>query len=231
MKNLIFLVLIFSIQYSFGQQFKILEKSDLDLEPQNSKFIFISEETPLNPTTFVATFRVEGILKHMLPLYYQIKNKAQKLGANSFRFRSFRKLEKGKGELIIETFFNDELFFETNALNMPKNKVFIFGKPNFPDNKSQTLKINGEDQEITSGKYLEIVISDEVKLSKGGFTGSSISIAPNSPELPLFLILSQARVSGRGYSPSGIGLSFSGNRIEQLEDDLGLLLLKIYEEN
>jgi len=231
MKHLIFIVAILSMPYTFGQQFKILEKSDLYCEPQYLKFVSISEETPVDQTTFVATFRVEGALKYMLPLYYQIKNKAQKLGANSFRFRSFRKLEKEKAELIVETYFNDESFFETNALHVPVNTIFVFGKPNFPDGKTQTLNINGEDQKIGSGKYMEIALSEEIKLSKGGFAGSSMAIAPNSPGLPLFFILSGSRISGGGNNSGGIGLSFNGGGMEQLEENLGLLLLKIYEKN
>lgn len=231
MKYKLFLILILNIQYTFGQQFKVLEKSNLDLDGQNSKFIFISEDTLLDQNTFVASFRVEGILKHMLPLYYQIKKKAQNFGANSFKFRSYRKLENEKAELIIETYFNDELFLEKNALSIPRNRVFIFGKPNFPDGKTQTLKINDDELKIASGKFIERELSRELKISKGGITGFSISISPNLSGLPLFFIVSGSGISGGGYSTNTVGLNLSSGGIEQLEDGLGLLLLKVFEMN
>ena len=230
MKYLFFLITVLNFQNTFGQQFKILEKSDLNLESQNAKFIFISDETPLDKGAFVATFRVEGNFKYMFPLYYQIKNKAQKFGANSFKFRSFRKLEKEKFELIIETYFNDERFFEANSLNLPHDKIFIFGKPSL-DNKTQTFKINGDNKEVTSGKYLEIILSEELNISKGGFAGSNITIVPNSYKSSTFLIVSGAGISGANFGSSSIGINFKSAGLEQLENDLGLLMRNLYEKN
>jgi len=223
--------MILIVQNASAQQFEVLEKSELVLNPQSEKFIFISEKTPLSQNTFVATFKVTGIFKHMLPLYYQIKNKAQHLGANSFRFRSLRKLEKEKLELIVETYFNRDEFFEENTSNIPKNKVFIFGKPSFPDNKTLSLKINDEIREISSGKYLELTLSEKMKISKGGFMGTHLSLSPNSTESSFFLILSGGGIAGATSSPSGAGLNFNTGAIDRLDDELGLLLLKIYEEN
>ena len=230
MKYFFFFITILAIQNTFAQ-LEVLEKSEFIFKPQNTKFIFISEETPLNQNTFVATFKVTGVLKHILPLYFQIKNKAQHLGANSFKFRSFRKLEKEKTELVVETYFNSDEFFKKNTSNIPHNKVFIFGKLNFPDNKAQSVKINDEIREITSGKYIELTLNEKMNISKGGLMGTHLSLSPKSSESSFFLILSGASVSSAGSGPSGVGLNFKTGAIDRLEDGLGLILLKIYEKN
>ena len=140
------------------------------------------------------------------------------------------------GELILSAYFCEDSLFDANFEHIPKNKIFIFGNDDWVDNKSQGYKVQGEKQEINSGyfKVFDIKENDEIKITKGGFSGMTLWYKRKENGYSSFLTFSGLGINGGGttYSPGykGVGVSFNTGKINHVEPNLALALLKIYQE-
>ena len=234
MKQILLLLLLFVSQSFYAQTIEILEKGDTLQKAKYQQFIYLADSTNTTSATFVAKIKLRGSLKNTSNLYYYIKNKAQSWGANGFKFESFTKTDAENGELVLSTFFCEDSLFDANFENMPKDKIFIFGNDDLTENKVQGYKVNGQKLEISSGKFKVISIgeNDEIKITKGGFTGMTVWLKRKEYGFSSYLSFSGLGLNNASYAPgyNGVGVSFNTGKINQIEANLALVLLKMFQE-
>lgn len=235
MKKILILIILFSSKSFYAQTIELLEKADTLQKPKYQQFIYLSDSTDISSSKFVAKIKSRGSLKHTTNLYYFIKNEAQRLGANSYRFESFTKTDGGiNGELILSAYFSEDSIFDANFEHIPKNKIFIFGNDDMVETKTQGYKVQGQKFEIASGQFkvFDIKEKDEIQITKGGFTGTTLWYKRKEGGYSRFLTFSGFGLNGTSYSPgsNGVGVSFNTGKINHVEPNLALALLKIYEE-
>ena len=234
MKKLLILGFLFLAHYSFSQHIEFLRKNDSIEDPKYRQFIYLTEKTDLANARLIATVKATGELKNVVRLFDKIKSETQKYGANAFKFESFRKLDNATGELILSTFFCEDALFEANVIHIPKNKIFVYGSQDLTENKTQSYKVQGEKYEIGNGQFkvFDVKIGEEIKVSKGGFTGMALWIKRRENEYSTFLSFSGIGMTGIGIGPAnvGVGVNITTGRITRIEPNLALALLKIYSE-
>lgn len=233
MKKLIIALLLFSAGMARAQKIEFLEKNDTLQKPKWQQFIFLSENTDVSKSIFVAKAKATGSLKNITPLFELIRSETQNLGANSFRFESFRKLDAENGELILSAYFSEDALFDENFANIPKNKLYIFGSQNLSSDNSQNYKIDGQKQEIKAGEFkaYDLAFGNGTKISKGGITGMTLWITRSENDYSSFLSFSGIGIVGGGVSPGGgAGIVINTGKINRVEPNLALLLMKIYSE-
>jgi hypothetical protein len=164
-------------------------------------------------------------------LFNSIRSKALEYGANSFKFERFKKLDEENGELILSIYYNEGDFFERNAEKLPKNKIYIFGLQNLLSDKSQAFKLDDTKYEISAGTYLEFDRKEETKINKGGFSGETLHIQKSDEGFCKFLSFSGINVNGAQANPAtgAVGVSFNTGKINNIEPNLALALMKIYK--
>ncbi len=234
MKKIIILLLVFIWNFSYSQTIEYIEKKDTIEKPKQQQFIYIFQETNLTNSKYVAKVKSTGKLKNISLMFEKLKNDVQKIGANSFKFESFKKIDTENAELILSTYFCDDTFFDDNYKNVPKNKVYIFGNQNLSEIKNQSFKVNSEKQEVESGKFKEfdVKIGEELKINKGGFTGMTFWIKGAENKAASFISFTGIGFGGGSYNPGygSVGVNINTGRIDKIEPNFALLLLKIYEQ-
>ncbi len=236
MKQILILLCCLYGGLAYSQEIEILEKGDTLQKPKYVQFIYIADSTDLSQSIFVAKIKATGSLRNVSNLFLFINAEAQKLGANSFKVESFKRIDSQNGELILSTYYNDGEgdFFDVNYQNLPHDKIYIFGNQDMVDSKTQNYKVNGEKHEIASGKFavFEIKPDEEVKINKGGFTGMTLWVKRKPEGYSSFLNFSGIGLNGASYSPmgGGVGVSINTGTINKIEPNLALALLKIYSE-
>lgn len=228
-------LLILLLSYSLkAQTIEYLQKGDTLQKPAYQQFIYICDSTDISNSKFVARIKATGGLKHTTNLYYIIKDAAQSKGANAYKFESFRRLNATDGELILSAYYCGGDFFDDNFKYIPKNKVFVFGNDDLTADKDQSYKVQGEKQSINSGQYKVFPIgeNDEIKVSKGGFTGMAFWYKRKENGYSSFITFSGFGLNGATAYPgyNGVGISFNTGKINDVEPNLALALLRIYEE-
>ena len=110
-KKIVLALLLNSTLFMYSQNIQFVEKNDTLEKPKYQQFIYITENTALVKSKKVAKIKVTGSLKDVANLFLTIKREAQKIGANSFKFESFNKIDSENGELILTTYYNEDVFF------------------------------------------------------------------------------------------------------------------------
>jgi hypothetical protein len=229
------MVILFLGQAAFPQSVEVLETTDTLQEPNYQEFIYLNDNTDISASKPVAIIRSQGSLKNTGHILDVIKSYAQSKGANSFRFLEFKKID-GKGELTLQAYFTSDSILGVNFQNIAKNRIYVFGDDNLLEGKTQGYKINDEKHKIGSGHYavFDVKIGQEVRISKGGFTGMTYYVKGEEGKTSKFYGFSGFGIVGGGAEISsygtGVGVNFTTGKIHHVEQNLALLLLKIYEE-
>jgi hypothetical protein len=235
MRKLLPLFLLASALVS-AQKVTFIEKNDTLQKPEYQEWIFLTDSTDLSESVKVATIKSVGSLKNPLAMVKAIRPEALKLGANSYKFVSFTKGENQTGELVLTAYYTPGNILSMNFQSIPKNKVYIFGDDDLTGSKTQTYKVNGEKQEISTGQYKSFTLKfgEETKISKGGLTGMAVWVAYDNGKTAKFYSFSGIGIAGGGASVSsygsGVSVGITTGRIHPVEQSTALLLMKIYEE-
>jgi hypothetical protein len=234
MKSILLPILIVFSSLSFGQEVKVLSQSNTLLKTQHQDFIYLSDSTNIAKAVFVAQIKATGSLKNTSYLYYYIKNKAQEMGANAFRFEQFNKLDSTNGELILSTYYATDELFVANNVYLPQNNLYIFGYDDLTSHKSQGYKINGTRYAIGAGEFAAYSLQDGAayKINKGGFTGMTYWLKGKAEGDSSFLSFSGIGLNNADDAmyPNGIGVTINTGKINNVDPNLALLLLKLYQE-
>jgi hypothetical protein len=234
MKLAVFLFLAMSNFTMLAQGVKVINSANLENLPKGVKFTFIEPSTDTSNFKYVATFQGKDRIRksNIENLYFVIREKANKLGANCFRIMSFN-IDEVKDEviLILDGYYATDSMLTVNRSNHEKNVVYIFGGEK-ENEKSISFQINGETKELKSGTYHKIVLSegDAISVNKGGMTGTSMLLKFQNDSLPAFYTLSGFGLSSFEQQPThGIAFKTGGiNRISNIS--LGLLMTQLLQE-
>lgn len=226
-------IIAFSI-LGFGQPIKVLSQSNSLLKSQHQDFIFLSDSTDIDKAVFVAKIQATGSLKNLTYLYYTLKNKAQEMGANAYRLEQFSTLDNDRAELVVSTYYGTEELLTTNNTLLPQNTVYIFGHEDLTSSKTQGYKLNGVKYKIGAGAYASYSLKEgeAYRINKGGFTGTTFWLQGKIGSESTFLSFSGLGLNGADYAmyPNGIGISIRTGKINTVDPNLALLLLKLYHE-
>jgi len=216
-----------------SQIVEVLAKGDTLQKPSYQQFIYLSDSTAVSDAVFVSRIKATGSLRNVTHLYYFIKNKAQEKGANGFKFESFEKINDTTSELTLSVYFCNDTLFEANFAHIPKNKIYIFGKENLLEQETQSYKIQSKKYDIGNGRFrvFDIKEGEEYKINKGGFTGMTYWIKRKPEGYSSFLSFSGLGLNGANYMVGGgVGVSFNTGKIDHVDPNLALVLLRIYNE-
>ncbi|MCL1943849.1 MAG: hypothetical protein FWF54_09925 [Candidatus Azobacteroides sp.] len=199
-------------------------------EPQDSGRVF-----------FVATLRVTDD-KGIDRLFEAIREEAGKSGANCFRVEEYMQGTK-KSSLTLSTYFALQDYLNENNKLKEKNVIYIFGNDKDGDGKT-FFKFNGKKTAVKNRTYIryENDIGAKAEISKGGFTGTSVTITGSPEKSASYLTL-----SGWGFAPFGGymgtavnngafdvavgGISINTGKIHYINPNLANLLLQVWKEN
>lgn len=218
-----------------AQTFEIISQSDFRSTTKEKDFAFLEPKTDTTDLKFVATIKAygEGKKAALDVLFYGVKIKAQKLGANAFKMKHFERNDSTDATtLILDVYYGTDSLLTTNFDNHEKNVIYIFGDFK-PSEKTYSFKLDDNKQELKSGTVYKYVNTEgrEVKINKGGFSGATVWIkwAENKPAS--FLTMTGFGLGG-GPVPAGqIGMSFNTGRLNFVDGNLGHLLVSLLPQS
>lgn len=234
MNKIIIIFLLLFVNFSFCQKVEFISKNDTLNVNKDNYFGYLFPETDLSKAKLVAKVKGKGSLNTISGIFQRIKYDTTKIGANSFVVESYSKIDDNNVEMVLSTYYCSDEIFENNFKNVPKNFIYVLGSENFSSEKIQNFKINGEKHEISSGKYkkFDVKIGEELKINKGGFAGMTLWIKGEEEKGSTFLSFTGLGLMGGEYYPvnGGMGIAINTGRINLVEPNLGLLLLRVFEE-
>ena len=213
-----------------AQTVEVQNNSSFQAPVKSSFFAYLIPSNDTTGKNFIATLQATGSGKHadVEELFAKMKEKAQEIGANAYRFISFKRdsIEKS-AVLIVDAYYANAAALDINMQQAEKGVIYIFGDAE-KSNKTYTFKINGDKKEFKGGSYYKHVMKpgEEVKINKGGITGATIWFTWKENRPPVFLTLSGFGLGGA--MPQGVvGASFNTGRINYVTGGLGPLLLEV----
>ena len=220
-------ILLFStlfVNFLFSQKVNVefITKTDSIYKKEKRDFIYLNEKTDLSAAKIIGKIKADG-KADWHTLFYSIMTKAQKLGANAFKYSSSS--EKGDtNELIIDTYLISEKIKVDNKEFLPKNKIYFFGRHN-KKGTTEDFKLNGKKTTLKAFHYAVYNLDKDTQINKGGFLGTTLNISPNPNGRSYYMNFS-------GFGPSAVmtgSLSFTAGNIIQMDENYSLLLTHIYQ--
>ena len=220
-------ILLFStlfINFLFSQKVNVefITKTDSIYKKERRDFIYLNEKTDLSAAKIIGKIKANG-KADWHTLFYSIMTKAQKLGANAFKYSSSS--EKGDiSELIIDNYLISEEIKADNKEFLPKNKIYFFGRHN-KKGTTEDFKLNGKKTTLKAFHYAVYNLDKDTQINKGGFLGTTLNISPNPSGRSYYMNFS-------GFGPSAVmtgSLSFTAGNIIQMDENYSLLLTHIYQ--
>ena len=220
-------ILLFStlfVNFLFSQKVNVefITKTDSIYKKEKRDFIYLNEKTDLSAAKIIGKIKANGKADWYM-LFYSIMTKAQKLGANAFKYSSSS--EKGDiSELIIDNYLISEEIKADNKEFLPKNKIYFFGRHN-KKGTTEEFKLNGKKTPLKAFHYAVYNLDKDTQINKGGFLGTTLNISPNPNGRSYYMNFS-------GFGPSAVmtgSLSFTAGNIIQMDENYSLLLTHIYQ--
>lgn len=220
-------ILLFStlfVNFLFSQKVNVefITKTDSIYKKEKRDFIYLNEKTDLSAAKIIGKIKANG-KADWYTLFYSIMTKAQKLGANAFKYSSSS--EKGDiSELIMDTYLITEEIKADNKEFLPKNKIYFFGRHN-KKGTTEEFKLNGKKTPLKAFHYAVYNLDKDTQINKGGFLGTTLNISPNPSGRSYYMNFS-------GFGPSAVmtgSLSFTAGNIIQMDENYSLLLTHIYQ--
>ena len=220
-------ILLFStlfVNFLFSQKVNVefITKTDSIYKKERRDFIYLNERTDLSAAKIIGKIKADG-KADWHTLFYSIMTKAQKLGANAFKYSSSSE-EGDTSELIIDTYLISEKIKTDNKEFLPKNKIYFFGSHN-KKGTTEDFKLNGKKTTLKAFHYAVYNLDKDTQINKGGFLGTTLNISPNPSGRSYYMNFS-------GFGPSAVmtgSLSFTAGNIIQMDENYSLLLTHIYQ--
>ena len=220
-------ILLFStlfVNFLFSQKVNVefITKTDSIYKKEKRDFIYLNEKTDLSAAKIIGKIKANG-KADWHTLFYSIMTKAQKLGANAFKYNSSSE-EGDTNELIIDTYLISEKIKTDNKEFLPKNKIYFFGRHN-KKGTTEDFKLNGKKTTLKAFHYAVYNLDKDTQINKGGFLGTTLNISPNPSGRSYYMNFS-------GFGPSAVmtgSLSFTAGNIIQMDENYSLLLTHIYQ--
>ena len=220
-------ILLFStlfVKFLFSQKVNVefITKTDSIYKKEKRDFIYLNEKTDLSAAKIIGKIKADG-KADWHTLFYSIMTKAQKLGANAFKYSSSSE-ESDTNELIMDTYLITEKIKADNKEFLPKNKIYFFGRHN-KKGTTEEFKLNGKKTPLKAFHYAVYNLDKDTQINKGGFLGTTLNISPNPSGRSYYMNFS-------GFGPSAVmtgSLSFTAGNIMQMDENYSLLLTHIYQ--
>jgi len=231
--SILILFLIYTLNI-YSQSVDIIKRSDLKKLPETEVFAIIEPTTDTSEIKYVATIqgRDKNKKSNIEFLYFEIRKTATKIGANCFKIKSFeRGGDRNEAILILDCYVADEKTLKLNIENREKNVVYIFGNEREGD-QSTSYKLNGKEKEIESGSFHKLVIdvNDKIIITKGGITGTSVTLKWENNKEPVFLTLTGFGLASMNRQPIN-GIAFNTGNVNSISNNnLGLLLTRLLKQ-
>lgn len=223
------------VQAGFSQAIRTIKKSDVKFLAHQGDFAYMEKNADTASYEFVASYELSGRCEEgmITKLFYMVKDEARKDGANCFKVNSYvRKDSVGYATIIFDTYYWQEPARINNFESHPMNIIYIFAKESLDEEDITKFKLDDEKKKLRSGYYYKYdrVQGVEVKINKGGLTGmtSWYTLQGNKPAL--FLTLTGLGMGGGPVSTGMVGVAFNTGRINQMDGNLGLLLVQLLKE-
>jgi hypothetical protein len=220
-------ILLFStlfVNFLFSQKVNVefITKTDSIYKKEKRDFIYLNERTDLSAAKIIGKIKANGKADWYM-LFYSIMTKAQKLGANAFKYSSSSE-ESDTNELIMDTYLITEKIKADNKEFLPKNKIYFFGRHN-KKGTTEEFKLNGKKTPLKAFHYAVYNLDKDTQINKGGFLGTTLNISSNPSGRSYYMNFS-------GFGPSAFmtgSLSFTAGNIIQMDENYSLLLTQIYQ--
>ena len=220
-------ILLFStlfVNFLFSQKVNVefITKTDSIFKKEKRDFIYLNEKTDLSAAKIIGKIKADG-KADWHTLFYSIMTKAQKLGANAFKYSKSSE-EGDTNELIIDPYLISEEIKADNKEFLPKNKIYFFGRHN-KKGTTEEFKLNGKKTTLKAFHYAVYNLDKDTQINKGGFLGTTLNISPNPSGRSYYMNFS-------GFGPSAVmtgSLSFTAGNIIQMDENYSLLLTHIYQ--
>ena len=232
-------LILFLLVYgtSFSQNVRIISKGDSREFPQSTVFTFLEPIVNTGQIEFVATIEARSKEKSgtIEKLYTAIRKRAIAMGATCYKLNSFSRPDSLKETiLVLDCYYAGETVMKFNASNQSLNSIFIIGNEN-PEDRPISFQLNGDPQEVKAGYYFKYVMKEgeEVKINKGGFTGSSVVVKWKPEQQPMFFTLSGFGVNSINPSATGAGANvmFNTGKIHRIMNVcVGLLITQMLKK-
>ena len=220
-------ILLFStlfVNFLFSQKVNVefITKTDSIYKKEKRDFIYLNEKTDLSAAKIIGKIKADG-KADWHTLFYSIMTKAQKLGANAFKYNSSSE-DGDTNELIMDTYLITEKIKADNKEFLPKNKIYFFGRHN-KKGTTEDFKLNGKKTPLKAFHYAVYNLDKDTQINKGGFLGTTLNISPNPSGRSYYMNFS-------GFGPSAVmtgSLNFTAGNIIQMDENYSLLLTHIYQ--
>jgi len=239
LKKLLIVLATLATVETHSQSVKVLYKSDIKNLSEGKKFAYIEPATDTNFLQYVATIQAKDKNKKSVleNLFAEIRKEANKLGATCYKINFFtRGSSTNEAILTLDCYFAYDATLATNTANHEINVVYIFGKEKEDDGRTISVDVNDSVQEIKAGTFLKYTLKEgeELKISKGGFTGATVWLKWEADKQPQFYTLTGFGLSDiqqQPYYPGQSSIGFNTGRINKITDiSLGLLLVNLLKQ-
>lgn len=211
-----------------AQNIEIVSGSNSKLKPypKDKPSAFIHPKTDTALLQFVATYKgtVTDNMIGAADLFSIIKKEARKNGANCFKLNSLVYDSSHKPVLLIDAYYASQETLAANASYYEPNTIYIFSSGR-TGSDSFSLKINDRVTTFNNEQYLKFTLTEgeDLKLSKGGFTGAKARLKYEKGKRPLFLmVFGTNNMGGAPLPPAGtMGITFTTGQIKEMTDDYG----------
>jgi len=230
------IILITNVSLATSQTISQIRVGDTTITNNKEEFAFLQPSTDTTNLKYIETLRITYQPKKWKPvpvsqLFNDLIKRAKEHNANSFRLHNYV-IDAGKKIMImdIHTYYAPDSIILLNKSNRTQNGIYVFGGEKDDSTKSREILINDTAYEIRGQhyKYIPLKAGQQVKLSKGGLIGTTITLKgrPNRPA-DFFSLQGFTFVNSQVYQP-GLSVGFSAGVINYVDENLGFLLLQIY---
>ena len=210
-----------------AQNVEITRQSTFEAQGKSQSLAFITTPADTSLFNFVATLKATGDRGTGIEtLYYKLKDKAQKMGANAFCLANYRPGDSAQpSALVLDCFYGQDSVLIRNSHHREKNVVYVFASTRGSD-KTSAFKIDNIKKELAGGVYLRQPVDSgrELKISKGGMMGASMWIKWQQDKPATYLTLTGLGLAETPFTPGQVNVGFTLGRISYMDDDLGCLL-------
>lgn len=189
------------------------------------KFLyFLSEKN--ESSEYLGEVEVQGFTKDDAEIFSAIYKKAKEVGANSYSFKPFEKVD-GTLSAFDPVHYRLSLYYtEKKVFDAAKGMVYVFAS----SDKDQKISINGKDYLLAPRSYVgvPIAIGDVHSVSTKKLLGSTIKFQPKKENSSYYFQVSSSKVKADDTGFGGLNLK-SGDIIG-LEASYGDFLRAIYQK-
>ncbi|QDP85012.1 hypothetical protein FNJ88_05360 [Chryseobacterium sp. SNU WT5] len=222
MKNFILLSFIFLSTFLFGQNVVL---SKVVKTHSNTDKIFYRLDSVIEGAEYLGELEVQGFSDNDVEVFNKIYKKAKEIGANSFRYQPFEKIDGSVSEFDFTHYKLSLYYLDAHEIPKENNIVYIIGSPY----KKQKISINQKNITLEPRTYTKLILEPAqiYTISTRNILGSTIKVGYQENQVATYFQVSGFSVNSNSAGEPGINLK-SGD-IVRLEQSYAQFLTTIYQ--